>query len=127
MKKIFEASKPIVQSKNLDTTSDVNKLTKPVNREQQTTNATNATVDPALIATIHSNKGAIDTIRGQITELRRDVDQLRSEVSKHRRISDLPTKTNETRRISKNDIKSHNNNNIGQTVAPGNSSVCILL
>jgi len=124
LKKIFEASKPIVQSKNLDTTSDVNKFTKPVNREQQTTNAT---VDPALIATIHSNKGAIDTIRGQITELRRDVDQLRSEVNKHRRISDLSTKTNETRRISKNDIKSHNNNNIGQTVAPGNSSVCILL
>lgn len=125
LKKIFEASKPIVQSKNLDTTSDVNKLSKPVNREQQTMNA-NATLDPTLIATIHSNKGAIDTIRGQLTELRRDVDHLRTEIN-HRRVSDLP-KANETRRMSKNDAKSHhNNNNVSQTVAPGSSSVCILL
>jgi hypothetical protein len=56
-----------------------------VNHEQQTTTITVPTIDPILISTIHANKVAIDTIRGQITELRHDVDELRTQISNRKR------------------------------------------
>lgn len=60
--------------------------TSKVNRDQQTnTNATTMSIDSQLINTIHANKGAIDLIRGQITELRHDVDQLRTQIQQRKR------------------------------------------
>jgi chromosome segregation ATPase len=105
-----------------------NKLIKTANREQQTT--TTPILDPGLISTIHSNKGAIDTIRGQISELRNDVDQIRTEIKQHR-IPNLPL-NNEIRRISKSEIHNHNSNSFSQhhvekPEATGSSSICILL
>ena len=64
------------------------KDTPTVDREQQTIAPSTPavpTLDPALIATIHANKGAIDTIRGQIVELRHDVDHLRKQVNNRKR------------------------------------------
>lgn len=109
MRKIVEASKPALQSKNLaseqsDTTAAL-KVTKNTNetstqptkesvridREQQTTTPP-PPLDPALITTIHANKGAIETIRGQITELRSDVDHLRRQIN-HRKRSTLVNNT----------------------------------
>ena len=103
LNKIFETSKPIVQAKNLDSTPK-NKVTKTISREQQTTIPT---IDPVLITTIHSNKGAIDTIRGQIVELRHDVDQIRTEINQNRRVSNLPM-NNETHPVSKSEVNNHN-------------------
>ncbi|CAF3343356.1 unnamed protein product [Rotaria socialis] len=106
LKKIVEASKPELQAKNLvpsqsESTASLKVLkttnensvtapvsntdTKSINREQQTTTVTAPILDPALITTIHANKGAIETIRGQITELRHDVDQLRALVKNRKR------------------------------------------
>ncbi|CAF2588939.1 unnamed protein product [Rotaria sp. Silwood2] len=107
LRKIVEVSKPALQPKNLtssqsDSTTllkvtknnDENlspspslsmKEAKSVNREQQTTSITVPTIDPILISTIHANKGAIDTIRGQITELRHDVDHLRTQIKNRKR------------------------------------------
>ncbi|CAF2005291.1 unnamed protein product [Rotaria magnacalcarata] len=106
LRKIVEASKPELQAKNLvssqsestvslkviKTTNEnsvpapvSNTDTKSINREQQTTTVTAPILDPTLITTIHANKGAIGTIRGQITELRHDVDQLRALVKNRKR------------------------------------------
>jgi len=98
------------------------------NREQQTT--TVPTIDPILISTIHANKGAIDTIRGQITELRHDVDDLRTQINNRKRstistqppsiipnaapptnlppISSSTTNLNNTRRVSKPNVNNPN-------------------
>ncbi len=132
LNKIFETSKPIVQAKNLDSTPK-NKITKTISREQQTTIPT---IDPGLITTIHSNKGAIDTIRGQIVELRHDVDKIRTEINQNRRVSNLPM-NNETHPVSKSEVNNHNStsfshhhhhhHHVEQPVPKGNSSVCILL
>ncbi|CAF2496720.1 unnamed protein product [Rotaria sp. Silwood2] len=137
--KIFEASKSSLQEKNLDSIS-INKLTKKannneslsattVNREQQTTSPI---IDPLLIATIHGNTGAIDTIRGQIIELRHDVDQLRIEINNQRRKT-LAFNT-ETRRISKPEINtlnqtsvSHNHHLVEPAVTRKRSAVCIII
>ncbi|CAF0771800.1 unnamed protein product [Rotaria sordida] len=115
LRKIVEASKPVLQAKNLissqsDSTTLLkvtktndenssssfslpNKETKSVNREQQTTAITVPTIDPILISTIHANKGAIDTIRGQITELRNDVDELRTQIKTRKRSTANNTST----------------------------------
>ncbi|CAF0957449.1 unnamed protein product [Rotaria sordida] len=115
LRKIVEASKPVLQAKNLissqsDSTTLLkvtktndenssssfslpNKEAKSVNREQQTTAITVPTIDPILISTIHANKGAIDTIRGQITELRNDVDELRTQIKTRKRSSVNNTST----------------------------------
>ncbi|CAF3716681.1 unnamed protein product [Rotaria sp. Silwood1] len=111
LRKIVEASKPTLQGKNLissqsesttllkvsknndehssSSLSLSNKEAKSINREQQTTTTTTTiavpTIDPILITTIHANKGAIDIIRGQITELRYDVDQLRTQIKTRKR------------------------------------------
>jgi hypothetical protein len=99
-----------------------------VNREQQAT--TVPTIDPILISTIYENKGAIDTIRGQITELRHDVDDLRTQISNRKRstistqppaiipnaapptnlppISSSATNLNNTRRVSKPNVNNPN-------------------
>ncbi|CAF1153388.1 unnamed protein product [Rotaria sordida] len=115
LRKIVEASKPVLQAKNLissqsDSTTLLkvtktndenssssfslpNKEAKSVNREQQTTAITVPTIDPILISTIHANKGAIDTIRGQITELRNDVDELRTQIKTRKRSTANNTST----------------------------------
>jgi len=131
LRKIFEASKPILQAKNLDSTP-INKITKSVNREQPTPALT---IDPVLITTIHSNKGAIDTIHGQITELRHDVDQLRTEINNHP-VPNLPSNT-ETRHLSNAEVNNHNpttfsnhlhhHHHTERPVTTRSSSVCILL
>ncbi|CAF0715412.1 unnamed protein product [Adineta steineri] len=108
---------------------------KTVNREQQTATTPtpkSPTIDPVLIATIHANKGAIDTIRGQITELRHDVDQLRLQINTRKRstistnppviipnpsqpppsnlppIPSPPSDANNTRRVSKSNANNTN-------------------
>lgn len=139
---MFESSKTNLQTKNIDSSS-TNKLNKnsnnkeissklAINREQQTTIPL---IDPVLIATIHSNKGAIDTIRGQITELRHDVDQLRLEINNKR--TNTCTQDNEIRRTSKSETNNHNQSSVShhhhhhhhveQGVTRKRSSVCILL
>jgi hypothetical protein len=133
LRKIIEASKPILEEKNLDSTPNNKITTKTTNREQQTTLTI---IDPVLITTIHSNKGAIDTIRGQITELRHDVDQLRTEIN-HRKVQPNFPMNNETRRVSKAEVNTHNQTSVShhhhhhhhveQPVTTGNSSVCIIL
>jgi len=128
-----------MHAKNLDSTP-INKIAKKTNiienssssavtREQQ------KTIDSELIITIHRNKGAIDTFRGQIAELRHDVDQLRAEMN-HRRIRNLPD-NNETHRVSKPEITNlnstsishhhHHHHHVEQPVPARHSSVCILL
>jgi len=133
LRKIIEASKPILQAKNLDSTPNNKITTKTTNREQQTTFPI---IDPVLITTIHSNKGAIDTIRGQITELRHDVDQLRTNINHRKGQQNLPM-NNETRRVSKAEVNNHNptsfshlhhhHHHVEQPVTTRSSSVCIIL
>jgi hypothetical protein len=60
-----------------------------VDHEQQTIPI--PIVDQALITTIHANKGAIDTMRGQITELRHDVDHLRTQINNRKRSATINT------------------------------------
>ncbi|CAF3453023.1 unnamed protein product [Rotaria sp. Silwood1] len=138
--KIFAASKTSLQEKNLDSTP-INKLTKKtnndeipsvttVNREQQTTSPL---IDPLLIATIHGNKGAIDTIRGQIIELRHDVDQLRIDIN-NQRTKTLALNTETTRRISKSEINTLNqtavcnrHHDVEPAVTRKRSTVCIII
>ncbi|CAF3709710.1 unnamed protein product [Rotaria sordida] len=139
--KIFKASNTSLQEKNLDS-KPINKLTKKtnnneilsittINREQQTTNPL---IDPVLIATIHGNKGAIDTIRGQIIELRHDVDQLRFEINNHRRKT--ISINNENRRISKSEINNlnqppishhHLHHSVEPAVTRKRSAICIII
>jgi hypothetical protein len=107
-----------------------------INREQQTTTII-PTIDPTLIATIHANKGAIDTIRGQIIELRHDVDHLRKQININRKRStgnntnptvsvanqttppDLPTSSpglvNNNHRVTKPKANVSSNNNNANT------------
>ncbi|CAF4810046.1 unnamed protein product [Rotaria sp. Silwood1] len=138
--KIFAASKTSLQEKNLDSTP-INKLTKKtnndeipsvttVNREQQTTSPL---IDPLLIATIHGNKGAIDTIRGQIIELRHDVDQLRIDIN-NQRTKTLALNTETTPRISKSEINtlnqtavSNRHHDVEPAVTRKRSTVCIII
>jgi hypothetical protein len=68
-----------------------------INREQQTTGTPVVpTIDPMLITTIHANKGAIDTIRGQIIELRHDVDHLRKQINNRKRSTTTNTNASTT-------------------------------
>jgi hypothetical protein len=136
---MFEASESIMLAKNLDSTP-INKIAKKTNNIENSSSSAGTreqqkTIDPELIITIHRNKGAIDTFRGQITELRHDVDQLRAEMN-HRRTRNLPD-NNETRRLSKPEITNlnptsvshhhHHHHHVEQPVPAGHSSVCILL
>ena len=92
-------------------------------------------IDPVLIKTIHCNKGAIDTIRGQVTELRHDVDQLRTDISTNQ--TKTLTFNSEVRRISKSEISNQNQTSVSHHhhhhhhVEPGatrkRSSVCIII
>ena len=140
LRKIFEASGPVIQPKNLDSTPSIDKITKKTNNNEISSSSAviheqQKPIDPGLITTIHQNKGAIDTIRGQITELRHDVDQLRTEINS-RRTTNLPSIT-ETRRVSKPEINDpnpasvshhhHHHHHVGQPVPARSSSVCILL
>ncbi|CAF3343151.1 unnamed protein product [Rotaria socialis] len=140
--KLFEASKANLQTKDLDSTS-VNKLANKSNnseissksigdREQQ---ATIPLIDPELIKTIHCNKGAIDTVRGQIIELRHDVDQLRNDMNTNQ-IKTLIF-NGEVRRISKSEISNqnqtsvshhhHHHHHVEQGATKKRSSVCIII
>lgn len=80
------------------------KETKAVDREQQTIGAT-PLLDPSLIATIHANKGAIETIRGQIIELRHDVDRLRVQIKNRKRST---TNNDNSPHMTLNQGSSHN-------------------
>ena len=117
LRQIFESSKAVLQSKNLDSTPN-SKLTKktppPANlsgshREQS---PTSPKLDSTLIATIHGNKGAIETIRGQITELRHDVDHMRTQITPRKRStgSNFPQ-----------------HQHVKPPPVPGRSSICSLL
>lgn len=120
MRKIAEASKPVLHAKNLSssqpgssaslkvtnknaetsesssssTATSTTVTTKSKNNVQQDpssgthrepSKSNTVTLDPTLIATIHANNGAIEIIRGQITELRHDVDQLRKQIQSRKR------------------------------------------
>ncbi|CAF0917597.1 unnamed protein product [Adineta ricciae] len=143
LRKAFEPSKTAIQEKNITSSqsdaiaslkvaknTNENLLVKQpaaINREQQTIAV--PSIDPTLVSTIHANKGAIDIIRGQITELRHDVDQLRLQVNTRKRstistnppaiipssptnlppISSPPAIVNNTsRRISKSSVQNGN-------------------
>ena len=92
---------------------------------------------------IHSNQGAIDTIRGQIVELRNDVDQLQTRVN-HRKQSVIPPNLvstasvpKEARRPSKSQVNNlnppsishhHHHHHHEKAIVPRErSSVCNLL
>ncbi|CAF1289006.1 unnamed protein product [Adineta steineri] len=142
LRKIFETSQLNLQSKDLDKIP-IDKIPKTKNDNNNNRKSSSSTsireqqkpFDPELIITIHQNKGAIDTIRGQITELRHDVNQLRTEI--HNRQIKTPVSNNETRRGSNSDINNlnqtsvshhhHHHHHVEQPVATGHSSVCIIL
>ena len=173
MRKIAEASKPALQAKNLvssqadsttllkvakntneTSTSPLPPSSTTVSREQQTTTPIVPTIDPALITTIHANKGAIDTIRGQIVELRHDVDHLRKQINNRKRSTAIPNETsppnlpsatsqplpaNNTRPVPKTNANNdnanstsvshhhHHHHHVEQPGPTGRSSVCIII
>jgi len=93
IRKIFEASKPILQAKNFDSTPK-NKVTKTINREQQTTLPTNPLVPPILflLLFIHQKMGAcLSAIGGpKIPELVSDEQLKAIEEKTEDVIQDLP-------------------------------------
>ena len=150
LRQIFEASKPQLASKNLDSIPAVKVLKKVNTSDLSATSASlhdlssnYVKLDPGLVAMIHSNQGAIDTIRGQIVELRNDVDQLQTRVN-HRKQSVIPPSlvsaappTKEARRSSKSQVTNlnpasishhHHHHHHEKAVVPRErSSVCNLL
>ena len=139
---IFETSKSNLQQ-NLESTP-VNKLSNKINNNERSSKSTvnrqqqtiTPIIDPTLVATIHCNKGAIDTIRGQITELRCDIDQLRKDRITYR--TKTHSNNSHSRRSSEATMNNHNQTSVRhrhhhhhrsqiQDSVTRRSSLCILL
>ena len=121
----------MTKDNNHETSNPPTKESTKTDCEQQTLPTTTPSIDPTLIATIHANKDAIETIRGQIVELRFNVDHLRKQMNNRKRstivnhttptpVSNLPPATspppapapvlNNTQRVSKSN-GNHDNTN----------------